>query len=136
MIESIEDLLAHIREGSGNWECFGHVTVRRYDDLLIFSYNAMAQYAEEWNFFERISRGLIINYKTGEIVARPFDKFFNWGEGGRFPAAPIVAISEKLDGSLGILYRHGGRYKISTRGKLDSQQSLWATEFLNQHYSL
>jgi RNA ligase len=136
VIESIDDILAHIREGVEDWGRFGHVTVRRHGDLLIFSYNTMATYAERWNFFERVSRGLIINFKTGEIVARPFDKFFNWGEGGRFTSAPIVSITEKMDGSLGILYRHEGQYKISTRGKIDSEQSLWASNFLNQHYSL
>src|SRR5688572_3429197 len=114
-IESIDDILEHIREGSEDWGRFGHVTVRRHGDLLIFSYNAMATYGERWNFFERVSRGLIINFKTGEIVARPFDKFYNWGEGGRFTSAPLLSVMEKVDGSLGILYRHEGQYKISTR---------------------
>lgn len=136
MIQTIDELVQHVYSAAEDWGQFGHVTVRKYGDLLIFSYNTMAQYSEEWNFFERVSRGLIINYKTGEIVARPFDKFFNWGEGGRFTTAPIVAITEKLDGSLGILYRHEGKYKISTRGTLDSVQGLWASNFLNQHYSL
>jgi RNA ligase len=136
MIQTIDELIEHVLSAAEDWGRFGHVTVRKYSDLLVFSYNTMAQYNEEWNFFERVCRGLIINYKTGEIVARPFDKFFNWGEGGRFTTAPIVAITEKLDGSLGILYRHEGKYKISTRGTLDSAQAQWATDFLNQHYSL
>lgn len=72
-----------MREGFTDWQRYGNVTVRRKDDLLIFNYNTMAQYEGRWNFFERVSRGLIINHQTGEIVARAFDKFFNWGEGGR-----------------------------------------------------
>src|SRR5690606_552618 len=105
-------------------------------DLLVFSYNVMAQYGENWNFFERVSRGLIINWKTYEIVARPFDKFFNWGEGERTSTAPLVSLTEKLDGSLGILYRLNGQYKIATRGSLESEQATWATAFINSHYSL
>ena len=42
-------------------------------------------------------------------MARPFDKFFNWGEGswrngGRTTTADISFVTEKYDGSLGILY--------------------------------
>lgn len=112
------------------------MTVRQKDDLLIFNYTTMAQYAERWNFFECVSRGLIINHQTGEIVARAFDKFFNWGEGGRTSNAPIVTIMEKVDGSLGVLYRHKGKYRIATRGTLDSVQGIWATTFLRAHYDL
>lgn len=134
-IESISQIVELAQAGFSDWGRYGYVTVRKYNDLLVFNYNTMAQYAERWNFFESVSRGLIINWQTGEIVARAFDKFFNWGEGGRFSAAPIVRITEKVDGSLGVLYRQNG-YKISTRGSLDSRQSLWATAFLNKHFKL
>ena len=59
------------------------MVVRRKGELAIFNYTKAAQFAERWNFFERVSRGLILNAVTGEVVARSFDKFFNWGEGGR-----------------------------------------------------
>lgn len=125
-----------MKSGFTDWEHYGDVSVRQKDDLLIFNYTTMAQYAERWNFFERVSRGLIINHQTGEIVARAFDKFFNWGEGGRASSAPIVTITEKVDGSLGVLYRHKGKYHIATRGTLDSVQGIWATTFLRAHYDL
>lgn len=41
-----------------------------------------------------------------------------------------------MDGSLGILYRHEGKFKIATRGSFDSEQALWATEFLRAYYNL
>jgi RNA ligase len=125
-----------VKSGFTDWGRYGDVVVRQKDDLLIFNYTTLAQYAERWNFFERVSRGLIINRQTGEIVARPFDKFFNWGEGGRTSTAPIVTITEKMDGSLGVLYRHQRQYHISTRGTLDSKQGVWATDFLRAHYDL
>ena len=77
-----------------------------------------------------------MNAQTGEVVARPFDKFFNWGEGGRKSRSHIVDITEKLDGSLGILYRENGAYRIATRGNFESEQALWATDFLNRNYNL
>lgn len=109
----------------------GRYYCKKYGDLCIFSYG----YLPKWNAYERVCRGLIINQITGEIVARPFDKFFNWFEGGRKASGHIVNITEKLDGSLGILYRDNG-YKIATRSSFTGKQALWATEFLNRNYEL
>lgn len=120
--------------GCSDWKQYGDVTVREYDDLLIFNYNDKAQYAGRWNFFERVSRGLIINRITGEIVARAFDKFYNWLEGNRSSTGQIVSITDKVDGSLGILYRHNGNYKIATRGSFDGMQAQWATQFLTRYH--
>lgn len=136
MIKSIEDIQRLVLEGFSDWQSLGNVTVRNFDGILVFNYNDLAQYEARWNEFEIMSRGLLIDAKTGEIVARSFDKFFNWGERGLFTAAPIVSITEKMDGSLGILYRHEGKYRIATRGSLESEQAIWATNFLNTHFDL
>ncbi len=135
-IESIEDIINLTQSGFTDWRNYGYVTVRKLDDLLIFNYNAKAQYEARWNFFERVSRGLIINSETGEIVARAFDKFFNWNEFGTPIVSTIVTVTEKMDGSLGILYRHNNQYKIATRGSFDGEQAEWATEYLNANYDL
>jgi RNA ligase len=90
----------------------------------------------EWNYFETVSRGLIINRVTGEIVARPLDKFFNWMERGRKAKGHIVTVTEKVDGSMGILYRHDGKFRVATRGSFNSEQAQWATEYLNTHFNL
>jgi RNA ligase len=136
MIEKVSDIQSLLLEGFTSWKELGHVSTARKGDLIIFNYNAQAQFEARWNYLERVSRGLILNVLTGEVIARPFDKFFNWGEGDRYSNAPIVTVTEKLDGSLGILYREGKEYKIATRGSFDSEQALWATEFLNSHYEL
>lgn len=132
-ITTIEDIQNLVREGFTDWKQFGDVSVKRKDNLLIFNYQSLAI---NWNFFERVSRGLIVDTDTGEIVARPFDKFFNWGENGQKTKGDIVHVSEKMDGSLGILYRRNGEYKIATRGSFDSEQAQWATKYLNAHYDL
>lgn len=130
-IQSIADIQRLLVEGFTNWRELGDVATVRQGDLVLFYYTSKAQYAGRWNFFERVSRGLILNSATGEVVARPFDKFFNWGElGGLCSTAPLVRVTEKVDGSLGILYRDNGEYKIATRGRFDSKQALWATEEL------
>lgn len=90
-------------------------------------------------------RGVIYNHETGELLARPFPKFFNWDEMGQFypPAGPVLRM-EKLDGSLGILYPihewHGvgsvsTHWRIATRGSFHSEQAEWATRFFNQYFA-
>jgi RNA ligase len=135
-IQTIQDIQNLVFQGFTDWPSCGYVHVSSKDELLMFSYTTKAQYEGRWNFFERVSRGLIINRESGEIVARPFDKFFNWGERGQKAGGHIVSVTEKLDGSLGILYRQGGGYKIATRGAFDSDQAHWATAFLQEYYDL
>ena len=78
-IEHLSDLIV---SGFKDWKSFGDVGTRLNSDgsLVIFNYTVMCTYKRRWNWFERVSRGLILNTSTGEVVARPFDKFFNWGE--------------------------------------------------------
>lgn len=132
-IEQIQDLAL---AGFSGWEKYGHVKVQERGDLLLFDYTTGAHIANEWNFFERVSRGLIINQKTGEIVARPFEKFFYWLADGRKVSGHIVSITEKMDGSLGVLFRHKGQYHITTKGSFFSPQGRWATKFLNDYFDL
>ncbi len=135
-IESIEDIQRLVLAGFRDWRRYGHVSVKAKDDLLIFNYTTMAMVEANWNFFERVSRGLILNAKTGEIIGRGFDKFYNWLEGGRKAYGHILTVTEKVDGSFGCLYRHNGQYHIATRGAFDSEQALWATSFLRANYDL
>lgn len=134
-INNFADLWYLLIDEETNWRQYGDVNVKHYGNLTIFNYNSTAQYNNNrWNWFEIISRGLIMNNVTGEIVARPFDKFFNWDERGRKGVGYMLNITEKMDGSLGILYRQGGEYKIATRGSLDGEQAKWATRYLNKHF--
>lgn len=135
MTNSVEDIQELVRQRFTDWPSLGHVNVVEKDGLLLFNYSRQAMYSNEWNPFERICRGLIIQKNTGEIVARPFDKFWNYGEDGHFPKGFAQETTEKIDGSLGILYRNSG-YKIATRGSFDSEQSVWATEFLEKNFDL
>ena len=133
IIQTVNEIAQLLQSGFSDWEQFGHVYTKQLCDLFIFNYSAKAVFSGDWNFFECVSRGLIINRNTGEIVARPFDKFFNWGESDRITLSPIVTITEKMDGSLGILYRVDGVYRIATRGSFDGEQAQWATSFLDKY---
>lgn len=69
----------------------------------------------------RQCRGLILDSANNwEIIARPWDKFFNYGEGH----APKIdwdtaKVQEKLDGSLMILYWYKGDWRVATSGTPD-----------------
>lgn len=130
MIESLHSLSHLVQQGCTDWKQFGEVNATYHEGLVLFNYTALAQFQNRWNWFETHSRGLILDAESGEVVALPFPKFFNWGERGRTSSGPIVEATEKMDGSLGILYRHQGKLKIATRGSFTSEQALWATERL------
>ena len=129
----MKDIQQFVRDGKTDFEKYGHVKVVEKDDLILLNYTNKAVFKNEWNYLERVSRGLILDRGTGEIVARPFDRFFNWGERDRTSDGHIVTVTEKVDGSLGILFHHKGKYRIATRGSFDSEQAYWATEYFNSH---
>lgn len=134
--KNMPELSALVANGFDEWESLGDVYTREWEDLILFNYKPEAQWMNRWNWFERVSRGLILDKRTGEVIARPFDKFFNWGEGDRTSNGTLVEVTGKVDGSLGILYRWNNQYRIATRGSFDGEQAIWATDFLNRNYDL
>ena len=114
----------------------GYIRVAHHPNiaLSIFNYTAKAQYERHWTPETLMCRGLILCDGTYDVVARPFDKFFNWLECGYTSDGHIVTVTEKMDGSLGILYRWRDQFAIATRGSFDGDQAQWATEKLRDHY--
>lgn len=116
----------------------GFVKVQRHpqfpDELAIVNYTHKAQQNYHWNAVTEQCRGLIYNPETGRVVARPFRKFFNYGEAqaDKITGQEQVRAFEKFDGSLGIAYPDpNGMYRIATRGSFSSGQALWATNFMH-----
>lgn len=116
------------------------VTERKHPtaDLYIYNYTPLVQYSRQWNPVTMQTRGLILDGE-GKIVARPFTKFFNFEEyqNPEMPPLPLdkpYQVTEKLDGSLGILYHDGAGYAIATRGSFESDQAKKATEIFYAKY--
>lgn len=107
------------------------ISKQELGDLVIYNYSQICQFGKKWDKWTRMARGLIVK-KDGTIIARPYPKFFNLGEKLTIKDLPPYQpeISEKLDGSLGILYWNGKEHVISTRGCFDSDQAVWATKWL------
>ena len=114
----------------------GHINVRTHPEdnsLAIYNYSKTAGYSSDWNPAVRACRGLIVDLSSGEVLARPWPKFFNYSEPQADEIAPWerVSVWDKLDGSLGIVYiAPDGLPAVATRGSFTSEQAIWATEFL------
>jgi len=104
--------------------------------LTILNYTERCQYERGlWNPVTLACRGLIHD-DNGTVIARPFRKFFNYGQAEGTQIAPdaSVSVTDKLDGSLGILYGAGDQWAIATRGSFESDQAQHATALLRARY--
>jgi RNA ligase len=98
-----------------------------FPELYIANYAEKTAFERAWNPITMMTRGLIWNDKTLEVLARPFPKFFNWDE----KEAPRILddqvvwhYDDKFDGSLGIMYHDpNGNLRIATRGSFASEQA-------------
>lgn len=108
-----------------------------FPNLTIANYCEEVQFRNSWDKITLACRGLIFDQVTGEVIARPWEKFFNMGQrDNRIAGEAPVEVSDKLDGSLGILYRRpDGLYAIATRGSFASEQALEANKIWSESYS-
>lgn len=120
----------------------GYVSERKHPQApyYIYNYTPSAQFDQVWNEITLNCRGLILD-EAGNIIARPFKKFFNIGEYnqhnflGKIPNYTWFDIFDKLDGSLGILYKTpDGKFQIATRGSFESEQAIKGTEIFHRMF--
>lgn len=107
-------------------------------DLWIYCYTPKVQYDRIWDVCTTTCRGLILN-SEGEIIGRPFKKFFNYDEeiGFQIYGAPPnlnPIITDKMDGSLGILCTYKNDLIFASKGSFESDVANWfAAHFLSAH---
>jgi len=94
--------------------------------LTIWNYTEKVQYEGLWDEVTLSCRGLVTDDK-GNIVARPFRKFFNIEEGKHTPTSEFE-VYEKMDGSLIILFWYDGVWVVATRGSFTSDQAVAASK--------
>lgn len=97
------------------------------------AHNTLYKFPDGWTVPLRLCRGIVFD-RDGNLVAKPFPKFFNYGEHPETSIARSfsgpVQISEKFDGHLGIIFQFNGRYFVTTRGSFESRTAKIATEML------
>ena len=104
--------------------------------ISIYNYSRTCQYESKWDDITKMCRGLILD-KEGNVVAKAFDKFFNYEEltFGDIPEESFE-VYEKLDGSLGILFWYQGKWILASKGSFVSEQALRGKQILNQQYNV
>jgi RNA ligase len=120
----------------------GNVNVGYHPDfphLAIFKYSLNCIMERNWNTFTLISRGLILDLKNKKVIATPFIKFFNYGEleaGSKSIIEPEFTVTEKMDGSLGIMFYYEDKFRFATAGSFISEQAAWAEMWANEKMPL
>lgn len=125
------------------------VTMAEKGHLVSFCYNQETVFNKNWDEITRAARGIIFDRETGELLARPWQKFFNLGEMPETRLENIINlqqplfhnpffVSKKLDGSLGIMYydKVVKNFAIATKGSFVSEQAQFATEWARHHLNL
>jgi RNA ligase len=115
-------------------ENFVSVTVHpQYKNLRLYKYNRNCVIDSHWNLFTMIARGLIIDIEAQRVVCSPFVKFFNYNElKDSVTFSEQFTISEKMDGSLGVIWMFDNKWRVSTPGSFVSEQAQWAENYLNE----
>lgn len=134
----------------------GWLTIHHHPNGVLcgFKYSLSTIYEGHWDEVTLQCRGVVFNSVTGEIVAHPFNKFFNYQEiycqEGLTQIGKILShvpnfephmtssftAMEKVDGSLGILFNFEGQWIIKTQGSFIAEQSLWAAKWLDDNVDL
>jgi T4 RnlA family RNA ligase len=104
-------------------------------DLTIWNYSPKTQYELLWDEITLSCRGLVTD-SYGEIVSRPFKKFFNYEELKKedIPNEHFT-VYEKMDGSFGALFNYNNQWVFSSRGSFASEQAIRGFEILNKYHN-
>jgi RNA ligase len=102
--------------------------------LVVLNYTRECQYAAAWDEVTTACRGLMIDTRSWRVAAWPMPKFFNVNERPEtlleaLPAEPFH-VFDKLDGSLGVLFRDADGPALASRGSFTSEQAVRGTAFL------
>ena len=124
------------------WENYiepGYVSIQSHAEfpLSIYAYGRKTVCEQKWDGVTTKCRGIIVNNLTGEIVARPFEKFHNYGTGsdaGVEVGLGEPTVWEKMDGFMCTLYTWGGVDYIASKGSFHSIHAKWASAWLRQHF--
>jgi len=94
--------------------------------LTIWNYSQTTQYEGKWDEVTLQCRGLVTD-ADGNVIARPFKKFFNIEEGKHTPTSEFD-VYEKMDGSLIIVFWYDGGWVVASRGSFTSEQATAASK--------
>lgn len=140
---TMEDYQKYVNEAD-----LGYIKINKHpedENIVILNYTELVQFERRWNDQTKSARGLILDLTDATdngiiyILAKPFDKFPNYGENLDYESDidfnDIETVMEKMDGSLGISYMFDGKLRFATRGSFTSEQAIKATEMWHNKYA-
>ena len=99
--------------------------------LTIWNYSEKVQFERLWDDVLVQVRGLVID-NNGNVIARPFKKFFNLDENRHTPTDEFE-VFEKMDGSCIICFYYNDEWICATRGSFISEQAIMANKLLQKY---
>lgn len=115
-----------------------HIELNRHATmpLVILNYNQIE--SPKTDPIVRECRGLVLSTEDWSIVARSFNRFYNWGEVADemplFNWNNSVAL-EKVDGSLVLFYFYQGEWRVNTRGSY-ANMGMFNTEWQANYFKM
>lgn len=137
-LESLTELVDQQEKGTFFYKDVDHPNGG--DSYRIFSYRLASFKDFQKNSMFEWCRGTMFNLRTGELVCRPMEKFFNYHEwinnGEDLPESTHWNAFIKHDGSLVSTYVHSdGKIYLKSKQSLESEQALKATELFHKCYT-
>ena len=119
------------------------ISYTQKDNLLLLKYSKTI-WNTGWHNLAKQCRGKVINLNTKEIVAYPFNKFFNLNEvedtdlnkiQSLLDGADYISVTDKKDGSAIIVTNYNGEIIVNTNGEFNNDQVKWAKKLFVEKYS-
>lgn len=129
MLEDTESLLEILRKDDD-------IVEKKFGNISSFNFSNNVFFDKKWNYRTVKARGLFINTKTNNIVARGYEKFFNIGEiessnleslkDMKFPVTAYV----KENGYLGLVGvdESTSDFVFASKSSLNNEYALWLKE--------
>jgi RNA ligase len=102
--------------------------------LSIYNYSRKCQYENIWDDITMSARGLIAEDISGRLVARGFDKFFNYDQlpsVGMETPNESFEVFDKADGSYISAFFYNGKWMAASKGSFTSDHAIKANALLS-----
>lgn len=97
------------------------------------AHNTLHYFKSGWTLPLRICRGIVFD-RQAKLVAKPFLKFFNFGENDETINLPNESFDAtvKHDGHLGIIFKYNSKIILTTRGSFTSPSAIIGNEMIKK----